>query len=458
MRRTSTAFVALCALALCFLVFGSAVVWAQSGNFALSRETVSGGTVQAGVRDRLVVNSQAVFTALSGTEDDSGKLSFSLRKIDLNPFVPEVSSASLSVATYATTQQLRLYTPYIAELIEEFKESDKSAMNVQLYHYTDSLPVTLVGNGLLDAATDLPVSLNDVFRIPLPEGANIRIQRIGTAVADINVFYGGGYVAEASSTFDGEYLYLIVEVRERGSRSLADGSMMPGGEWGVYRVPVERRWDEYLARLDEVENIYPLGSDWDEGKLFLDGDTLLICTRVDREVRLHALDLVSHSVSDALLFDNETLSGYGGAQSINYLEYYPRNGQGVFLLDGKLAAAVDFTGDLEVLDTAVMPYEPVELFTTGKSSYELIPGAVESYRYTGAGLADCVWAGGRFYALHTVFVRQENGRAVSALLLTEWDEGGVLGAELLTTQLAELSGRYGLSETAQIVPAGDSAG
>ena len=458
MRRTSTAFVALCALALCFFVFGSAVVWAQSGNFTLSRETVSGGTVQAGVRDRLVVNSQAVFTALSGTEDDSGKLSFSLRKIDLNPFVPEVSSASLSVATYATTQQLRLYTPYIAELIEEFKESDKSAMNVQLYHYTDSLPVTLVGNGLLDAATDLPVSLNDVFRIPLPEGANIRIQRIGTAVADINVFYGGGYVAEASSTFDGEYLYLIVEVRERDSRSLADGSMMPGGEWGVYRVPVERRWDEYLARLDEVENIYPLGSDWDEGKLFLDGDTLLICTRVDREVRLHALDLVSRSVSDALLFDNETLSGYGGAQSINYLEYYPRGGSGVFLLDGKLAAAVDFTGDLEVLDTAVMPYEAVELFTTGKSSYELISGAVESYRYTGAGLADCVWAGGRFYALHTVFVRQENGRAVSALLLTEWDKGGVLGAELLTTQLAELSGRYGLSETAQIVLAGDSAG
>ena len=457
MRRTSTAFVALCALALCFLVFGSAVVWAQSGNFALSRETVSGGTVQAGVRDRLVVNSQAVFTALSGTEDDSGKLSFSLRKIDPYPFVPEVSSASLSVSN-ATTQQLRLYTPYIAELIEEFKESDKSAMNVQLYHYTDSLPVTLVGNGLLDAATDLPVSLNDVFRIPLPEGANIRIQRIGTAVADINVFYGGGYVAEASSTFDGEYLYLIVEVRERDSRSLADGSMMPGGEWGVYRVPVERRWDEYLARLDEVENIYPLGSDWDEGKLFLDGDTLLICTRVDREVRLHALDLVSRSVSDALLFDNETLSGYGGAQSINYLEYYPRGGSGVFLLDGKLAAAVDFTGDLEVLDTAVMPYEPVELFTTGKSSYELISGAVESYRYTGADLADCAWAGGRFYALHTVFVRLENGRAFSALLLTEWDKGGVLGAELLTTQLSELVWRYGLSETAQIVPAGDSAG
>lgn len=457
MRRTSTAFVALCALALCFFVFGSAVVWAQSGNFTLSRETVSGGTVQAGVQDRLVVNSQAVFTALSGTEDDSGKLSFSLRKIDPCTFVPEVSSASLSVSN-ATTQQFRLYTPYIAELIEEFKESDKSAMNVQLYHYTDSLPVTLAGNGLLDAATDLPVSLNDVFRIPLPEGANIRIQRIGTAVADINVFYGGGYVAEASSTFDGEYLYLIVEVRERDSRSLADGSMMPGGEWGVCRVPVERRWDEYLARLDEVENIYPLGSDWDEGKLFLDGDTLLICTRLDREVRLHVLDLVSRSVSDALLFDNETLSGYGGAQSINYLEYYPRGGSGVFLLDGKLAAAVDFTGKLEVLDTAVMPYEAVELFTTGKSRYELIPGAVESYRYTGADLADCVWAGGRFYALHTVFVRQENGRAVSALLLTEWDKGGVLGAELLTTQLAELSGRYGLSETAQIVLAGDSAG
>ena len=457
MRRTSTAFVALCALALCFLVFGSAAVWAQSGNFALSRETVTGGTVQAGVQDRLVINSQAVFTALSGTEDDRGKLSFSLRNIDPYPFVPEVSSASLSVSN-AATQQLRLYTPYIAELIEEFKESGKSAMNVQLYHYTDSLPVTLVGNGLLDAATDLPVSLNDVFRIPLPEGANIRIQRIGTAVADINVFYGGGYVAEASSAFDGEYLYLIVEVRERDSRRLADGSMMPGGEWGVCRVPVERRRDEYLARLDEVENIYPLGSDWDEARLFLDGDALLICTRVDGEVRLHALDLVSRSASETVLFDNETLSGYGGAQSINYLEYYPRGGSGVFLLDGKLAAAVDFTGDLEVLDTAVMPYEAVELFTTGKSRYELIPGAVESYRYTGAGLADCVWAEGRFYALHTVFVRQENGRAVSALLLTEWDKGGVLGAELLTTQLAELSGRYGLSETAQIVLAGDSAG
>ncbi|HIS44636.1 MAG TPA: hypothetical protein IAB47_04620 [Candidatus Scatomorpha merdigallinarum] len=457
MRRTSTAFVALCALALCFLVFGSAVVWAQSGNFVLSRETVSGGTVRAGVQDRLVINSQAVFTALSGTEDDRGKLSFSLRKIDPYPFVPEVSSASLSVSN-AATQQLRLYTPYIAELIEEFKESGKSAMNVQLYHYTDSLPVTLVGNGLLDAATDLPVSLNDVFRIPLPEGANIRIQRIGTAVADINVFYGGGYVAEASSTFDGEYLYLIVEVRERDSRRLADGSMMPGGEWGVCRVPVERRRDEYLARLDEVENIYPLGSDWDEARLFLDEAALLICTRVDGEVRLHVLDLVSRSASETVLFDNETLSGYGGAQSINYLEYYPRGGSGVFLLDGKLAAAVDFTGDLEVLDTAVMPYEPVELFTTGKSSYDLISGAVESYRYTGADLADCAWAEGRFYALHTVFVRLENGRAVSALLLTEWDEGGVLGAELLTTQLSELVWRYGLSETAQIVPAGNSAG
>ena len=457
MRRTSTAFVALCALALCFLVFGSAAVWAQSGNLALSRETVSGGTVQAGVQDRLVINSQAVFTALSGTEDDRGKLSFSLRKIDPYPFVPEVSSASLSVSN-ATTQQLRLYTPYIAELIEEFKESGKSAMNVQLYHYTDSLPVTLVGNGLLDAATDLPVSLNDVFRIPLPEGANIRIQRIGTAVADINVFYGGGYVAEASSTFDGEYLYLIVEVRERDSRRLADGSMMPGGEWGVCRVPVERRRDEYLARLDEVENIYPLGSDWDEARLFLDGDALLICTRVDGEVRLHALDLVSRSASETVLFDNETLSDYGGAQSINYLEYYPRGGSGVFLLDGKLAAAADFTGVLEVPDTAAMPYEPVELFTTGKSSYDLISGAVESYRYTGADLADCVWAEGRFYALHTLFVRQENGRAVSALLLTEWDEGGVLGAELLTTQLSELVWRYGLSETAQIVPAGNSAG
>ena len=118
------------------------------------------------------------------------------------------------------------------------------------------------------------------------------------------------------------YVYFVFATRDIATDELLDGSGLPGGGWGVYRVPVSdyvkvepltnsSGWVSYGERLDDLtgrwwaensfratanlrnaENVHALGADWDGAWLELshDGESVLLFTREGGRIYLTVLD------------------------------------------------------------------------------------------------------------------------------------------------------------------------
>ena len=87
-------------------------------------------------------------------------------------------------------------------------------------------------------------ALEELFRIPVPDWMTVRarLSHNSNPLYDTNYFSvydetDGALSFDSDSVFapDG-WMYFVFDVRREGTRELLDGSQLPGGNWGVWRM------------------------------------------------------------------------------------------------------------------------------------------------------------------------------------------------------------------------------
>ena len=342
------------------------------------------------------------------------------------------------------------YSPAIAGLVDGFLESGKLSEEYVLNDYVDCVPVVfrlLVPDEGGGAWVRTQRSLSELFFVPLPENVRVRFERDeGSSFYDYK-YAGSGLTARASSVEAAGYIYFTFSVRESLSGEnelrfeggpLLDGSHLPGGGWGLWRVKLE---GEGLA-LESLEQVLSLGTDWQDAVLALDGERPLLLTLADGRVTLRALDAESGAVTDEFtLFEGFEPSWYGLAEL--EVQSFP---EGIAVADRDGAAATllrlaeGYTG-LRLWNSQVEYDERSRLLGLGPEgsfyAYE------RQYRLFGERLA---------VLEPTDIYSGSNKQAEGLLMLYVYDpEDGLIFAERLSSPLSGVS-QYVGSETA-LVPA-----
>ena len=131
------------------------------------------------------------------------------------------------------------------------------------------------------------VDVSEYFPVPLPEGAaaDVRITLTppgpesgysGSVSYDIEPALGAQYLSAVGGAADaGEWSYFLFYAYEADTdgdfvRRL-DGSMLPGGGWGVWRVPCEGEGEERLPDFSRAELVVPMDWGWEGACLGLSG-------------------------------------------------------------------------------------------------------------------------------------------------------------------------------------------
>lgn len=210
---------------------------------------------------------------------------------------------------------------------------------------------------------------------------------------------------------------------ERGE--LVDASGLPGGEWGVWRIPLEvtgetvdgvwRPAPGKAARCPDpaqVENVLPLGSGWKDITISASEDRSLVYVLLlegGLTVRFYALDAASGELlADSVVYRLDESAG---------MDVYAQPGEAFSLVLGERLLMTELSeGGLEVLFEAELA--ELEPFGVG-------PGAYYS------PYAAC-YKDGRLAALCRVYDEEYNQWDIAAV----FDEGGLVSAARVTTELS----------------------
>ena len=206
--------------------------------------------------------------------------------------------------------------PAYREIFLDYMENRSSAANetrvYRLNDFTDTVPLS-VDFGALSAPGDeergYNAAISEALPVPLPGDVYL------------TVTYGGGLdldssydtldiISRCTSVLSEGWLYFVLQLRgEDGSRlagELLDGSLLPGGDWGVFRMPCEDGTPDLAA----IENVLVLGRDWDDARLAenFDGSLVYLLTEQDSGVELTVLDAaLGDTVQSFTLFTPEEL-------------------------------------------------------------------------------------------------------------------------------------------------------
>lgn len=312
--------------------------------------------------------------------------------------------------------------------------------------FTDSVPLPLTFTNCLDAAAETAMreALAGRFRVPAADGMDViascvnhgQYCRFSIRPADSTVMAFRVY-ADSVYAPDG-YLYFTLDAAMDGERP--DGSLLPGGGWGIWRVQCTPApgtdtsapgwWNEDVRAVPDMatlEAVFTPGQDWDGASLGLsgDGEYVLLTTREADGIWLSVLD----AASGARLRRSVLFPAGSGADELPSCSSGP--GWAVFR-SGDLAAALtqsgpDFTEALrtETGDSAL--YAPFS-----RLGGHVLPGAE----------AGCAYHGGRVWLLRQFTITGESAKDYRRVcVLTAYDSGGMCYAELITDPATSYYGR-----------------
>ena len=210
---------------------------------------------------------------------------------------------------------------------------------------------------------------------------------------------------------------------ERGE--LVDASGLPGGEWGVWRIPLEvtgetvdgvwRPAPGKAARCPDparVENVLPLGNDWKDIEIRASADRSRVYVLLLEDgltVRFYALDAASGELlADSVVYRLDESAG---------MDVYAQPGEAFVLVLGERLLMTELSGNgLKVLFEAELT--ELEPFGVGPDSYY-------------SPYAAC-YKDGRLAALCRVYDGEFNQWDIAAV----FDEGGLVSAARVTTELS----------------------
>ena len=323
MKRVTAALLVLAVLAACFIGGASAYMDRRADNLEISGEALCGDAAAA---EGFTVNLDAVLGGhvvwasryVPSTGERSTNHHWSWLDTELyersNPPEVRLSGAWLdSGASWSGTSNMdRLYDGQSIEdalynsIKDEVEVGDTVSKTVLLNDYTDTLPLEF---GASRIENDDEEQLKRVFRVPLEEDVPVRLtmtrrQDGGELYIDPDL---GQYIPNSASAFaaDGNIYSLMLLMDENGVQ--ADASLLPGGSWGVYRIPCEftagepegvRWWTDdpgVAAEPEGSELVFPLDAGCTAANLFLsyDGQYLQLVTCEGGEMYFTVIDITS---------------------------------------------------------------------------------------------------------------------------------------------------------------------
>lgn len=251
--------------------------------------------------------------------------------------------------------------PFAQELLDEAyakAESDEDTVLVahRLDEYMSVVPITFAARGLGEAAgvyaegLDSPrmqygenafrnlyeydgTLMSADFGLAMPEimsvsarlnlSASYTTFSVGTDAA-----YSSRYSVDSSCVYTGDAFYLVLNVCDTEYETIgynAEGEVtsysmrtvhtdshpepdgLPGGSWGVYRIPCVQAGDGPVPDLSSAENIYPITRGWGYIHLELseDGEELLLVTGEADGDWLTVIDLATGEQRQRLQLDDE---------------------------------------------------------------------------------------------------------------------------------------------------------
>ena len=274
----------------------------------------------------------------------------------------------------------------------------------------------------------------DKFSVEVPEGSYYRAVVFGGGEWYISPHSGSGRCSAASSsvfTPEGSLFFTADVTNSAGER--ADGSSLPGGGWGVWRIPCEAEDAEKLAGVDRwwltesfhavcdetaLENVFLLPEGCGDFEILLsyDGTRLFVISAEGGALALRVLSAADGALMQSLtLFTAAELGEMGVEPDFDEfpLRHYSRESCEIFTLGDRAAAAVELSGGEYALAAAFAVPVP-EGWGAGDS------------------LAGLACSGGRMAALYS------NG--YGRLDMSVFDGGGELFRETVFHPLLEAAG------------------
>lgn len=277
--------------------------------------------------------------------------------------------------------------PEMRALAEELRARLSGAeplvrLSFPLSDYYDFVPLSFdVG----ELAVSGGVSAAEVFRVPAPEDARLGAYVHHTGMYKFGTFITGINVRSESVLGSDGYLYFVPDVRDENGE-LFSGELLPGGGWGVYRIPC----DGESIDFSRAENIFPLPEGWEAAGLELsaDGGTLFVLIDMKGGLDMALLDLDTLSVTQTMrvLPASEMAAGFDKVQR-------DVSSDGIAFTWRNYAAGCSFDG------------ERCEEVYSGSTRFEGLSERFADARFHGQGdVMDIACSGGRLAVLRRINV------------------------------------------------------
>lgn len=413
MKRKGYAFAALSALALVFLALASVLLRLELDKYTLTGEVLAGERAAAsgfGVKLSATMRGHIAWeldysAANGGCETRSGWELDRTHPADLEQSSEtwrddDPLTASGELVEYIEWDSATAFEaefdgkPEMRALAEELRARLSGAeplvrLSFPLSDYYDFVPLSFDAGEL---AVSGGVSAAEVIRVPAPEDARLGayvhhtngMYKFGTFITGINVR------SESVLGSDG-YLYFVPDVRDENGE-LFSGELLPGGGWGVYRIPC-------------------------------DGGTLFVLIDMKGGLDMALLDLDTLSVTQTMrvLPASEMAGGFDMVQR-------DVSSDGIAFAWRNYAAGYSFDG------------ERCEEVYSGSTRFEGLPERFADARFHGQGdVMDIACSGGRLAVLRRINVSPDEMPNSDYLerpyLLLIYGEDGLECADWLSTQL-----------------------
>ena len=446
MKRRFYIFTALAALAAAVCISMNGWLIASADGFAVTGELMLGerdeaegigvaysAALTSGMNMHYAVEIDTVYDAGTGGSESSGRWRTGLERHEAEPsFHLSARDALLGRFEWngsGNLEEVFASSPDVLPIAEElFSRSDGSGTVISFYPlsgFCDFIPMQFSCGSFTYAGEDAP---EDVFRVSAGD-AELEAGLISRTALNHSLYLSvPGVSVSSDSAFGGDWLYFVLDVRDE-SGALLDGSLLPGGDWGVYRIPCDG------GALDPggAENILPLPEGWLGADLELsaDGGTLFVLTRVGGEVKLLLLDLASLELRQSVTVLDEAdfeAAGLGLSNTGVGVSLFRVTEGGVAVSVRDLAAGYAFSDGL-----CTEVYTGTTAFEQRPERFE--PGGFFSY---GWGPVDIACDGERLIVLREIhngpYYTQDGGEIMArgcALLI--FGPGGLEYLEFLTT-------------------------
>lgn len=335
MKRKAAAFAVILLLAVCFAVAAPIYLDATADDFRLDGEVLYGDVAEAdnvrinqdiNVGDHLIWHAERIPGVSASTDCCWSLLG------EKDEYTAYVRHASLWLDNFnmGASWSGEMDTPGIeGEIINDVIEKAGGGSyygSVLLNDYTDCYPIQFDSYGMNVEMPDGTVlggypfdnsDVSDFFRVPLDRNIKITVSCIieesGRREITLNsVGMNGMYIESDSVQFDG-FIYLAALMYDGATDTFMDPSQLPGGSWGVWRIPFDNgeTTGEPTLKLAGAELVYSFDESVRSFDLArsADGSEALLLTYEGSKVMLNVMD----GETGALRLRTEVLSDESAA-------------------------------------------------------------------------------------------------------------------------------------------------